>query len=90
MPPPEAPDPSPDIIEYMRQINAYCNYHAIDLENDMEEYLGGRDKCTSDLMPTGMFERAMGVLVGKASNSYPHNQRMLDLSTPRLARLFSN
>jgi len=79
MPPPEPPDPTPEILEYMRGMNEYCNLHAIDLENDIEEYLGGKDACTSDLMPTGKFERAIGVLLGKASNSYPHESKMLNL-----------
>ena len=77
------PDPGPEILGYMQKMNEYCNYHAIDLENDIEEYLGGKDACNSDLMPTGKFERALGVLLGKASNSYPHDPVMLDLSTPR-------
>ena len=83
LPPPAMPDPGPEILGYMQKMNEYCNYHAIDLENDIEEYLGGKDACNSDLMPTGKFERALGVLLGKASNSYPHDPVMLDLSTPR-------
>jgi len=80
MPPPDAPDPTPDIIEYMRSINHYCNLHAIDLESEFEDYLGGgKEVCTTDIMPTAKFQRALGVLVGKASNSFPHDGKKLEL-----------
>jgi len=78
LPPPELPDPTPDIIECMKDINTFCNYHAIDLENDIEEYLGGKDVCTSDLMPTGKFIQAMGVLIGSASSPWAFTQEQLN------------
>ena len=51
MPPPPLPDPSPEIVEAMRDMNIYANLNAIDLANDFEEYMGGKDKCSSDYMP---------------------------------------
>jgi len=77
MPPPTPPDPTRDIFGYMRGMNTYCNLHAIDLEDSLEEYMGGKNACFSDLMPSEKFLRGIGVLLGKASNSYPHDEAML-------------
>ena len=42
LPPPPLPDPTPEILEAMRDMNIYCNLNAIDLEWDFEEYMGGK------------------------------------------------
>jgi len=78
LPPPPPPDPTPDIVEAMRDMNIYCNINAIDLANDIEEYLGGKDKCSSDVMPRIKFKQALGVLLGRATSLYRHDEAMLD------------
>ena len=70
LPPPPLPDPSPEIKEAMRAMNEYANLNAVDLANDFEEYMGGKDKCSSDLMPREKFKSALGVLLGRATSLY--------------------
>ena len=70
LPPPPLPDPTPEILEAMRDMNIYCNLNAIDLANDIEEYMGGKDKCSSDVMPREKFKQALGVLLGRATSLY--------------------
>ena len=76
--PPPLPDPTPEILEAMRVMNRYCNLYAIDLAWDFEEYLGGKDKCSSDLVPREKFRQALGVLLGRATSLYRHDDAMLD------------
>jgi len=78
LPPPPLPDPTPEILEAMRDMNIYCNLNAIDLANDIEEYMGGKDKCSSDVMPREKFKQALGVLLGRATSLYRHDDVMLD------------
>lgn len=77
-PPPPLPDPTPEIIAAMRDMNAYCDHYALDLAHEFEEYMGGKDKCTSDLMPRNKFCAALGVLLGKATSLYRLEHDMLD------------
>jgi len=77
-PPPPLPDPSPEIVEAMRGMNVYANLNGIDLANDFEEYMGGKDKCSSDLMPRAKFCSALGVLLGRATSLYQLDWGMLD------------
>ena len=78
MPPPPLPDPTPEIVEYMRDMNRYCNLHGFDLAWEFEEYMGGKDKCTSDLMPRDKFRRGLAVILGKATSLYQLDTDMLD------------
>jgi len=77
-PPPPLPDPTPEIVEAMRAMNEYCNLNGIDLAWDFEEWMGGKDKCTSDLMPREKFTAALGVLLGRATSLYQLDARLLD------------
>ena len=77
-PPPIPPDPTPEILEAMRSMNEYTNLHAIELTHEFEEYLGGKDKCTSDVMPREKFKQALGVLLGRATSLYPHSHEALN------------
>lgn len=52
----------------VREMNVYCNHYGLDLAHEFEEYMGGKDKCTSDLMPRNKFCAALGVLLGKATS----------------------
>jgi len=72
------PDPTDEIRQAMTEMNEYCNKNAIDLANDFEEFMGGKDKCSSDLMPRTAFKRAMGVLLGRATSLYRHDEQILD------------
>ncbi len=75
---PPLPDPTPEILEAMREMNVYCNLNAIDLAEEFENYMGGKDKCTSDLMPREKFKQALGVLLGRPTSLYPHTQETLE------------
>ena len=77
-PKPPAPDPTPDVLEAMRDMNVYCNLNAIDLEWDFEEYLGGKDACASDVCSRIKFKQALGVLLGRATSLYRHDEEMLE------------
>ena len=77
-PPPPDPDPTDEIYAAMREMNVYTNRNAIDLAEDFENYLGGKDKCASDVMPTGVFKRALGVLLGRATSLYQIDEGVLD------------
>lgn len=78
LPPPPLPDPTPEIIDAMRSMNEYCNLNAIDLAWDFEEYMGGKDKCSSDIMTRQKFCGALGVLLGRATSLYQLDARLLD------------
>ena len=69
-PPPPLPDPSPEILEQMREMNVYTNLNALDLAHEFEEYMGGKDKCSSDLMPREKFKGALGVVLGRPTSLY--------------------
>jgi len=64
---PEKPDPTPEILEAMRDMNIYCNHHGINLESDLEEFMGGSN---FNIMSRTKFKQALGVLLGKASSLY--------------------
>ena len=78
LPPPPLPDPTPEIVDAMRAMNEYCNLNGIDLAWDFEEYMGGKDKCTSDLMTRQKFCGALGVLLGRATSLYQLDKQLLD------------
>jgi len=78
-PPPPNPDPTDEIMPAMLAMNEYCNKNGIDLANDIEEYLGGKDKCASDVMPREKFKQALGVLFGRAASLYTHDEATLNL-----------
>jgi len=78
LPPPPLPDPTPEIVEAMRDMNIYCNLNGIDLANDIEEYLGGKDAVASDVCSRIKFKQALGVLLGRATSLYRHDEGMLD------------
>jgi len=77
-PPPPNPDPTDEIMPAMLAMNEYCNKNGIDLANDIEEYLGGKDKCASDVMPRIKFKQALGVLFGRATSLYTHDENILN------------
>jgi len=78
LPPPPLPDPTPEIMEAMRDMNVYCNLNGIDLAWDFEEYLGGKDACSSDVCSRIKFKQALGVLLGRATSLYRHDDEMLE------------
>jgi hypothetical protein len=76
-PPPPLPDPSPEIVEAMRGMNVYANLNGIDLANDFEEYMGGKDKVSwPDL---NSLERALRASAD-ARRSAPPPRRALRVS----------
>ena len=77
-PPPPLPDPSPEILEVMRSMNVYTNLNGFDLAHEFEEYMGGKDKCTSDLMTRQKFTAAVGALLGRPTSLYQIDGQMLD------------
>ena len=78
LPPPPLPDPTPVIMGEMTKINRYCNLNGIDLAWDFEEYLGGKDACSSDLCSRNKFRGALGVLLGRATSLYQIEEPILD------------
>jgi len=71
----EKPDPTPQIIEAMRQMNIYVDRNGIDLEKDFEAYMGN---ARNDMMPIYQFQRALGVILGSASSLYQLDDRLLE------------
>jgi len=86
------PVPGDDILPTMMEMNIYCDKNAIQLDHEFEEYLGGKDKCTSDIMPREKFRQALGTILGRATSLYCYDEKVLDAmchtykSGPPLAR----
>ena len=78
LPPPPLPDPTPEIVEAMRGMNAYCNLNGIDLAWDFEEHFGGKNACSSDICTRQKFVGALGVLLGRATSLYQLDGQLLD------------
>lgn len=74
----EPPDPNDAILPIMREMNEFCNKFNIDLADDFEEYLGGGNKCTSDVMPRDKFCAGLGVMLGRATSLYHVQEKVMD------------
>lgn len=83
LPAPPKPDPTPDIVDEMAQMNAFANTHAIDLVSCFEELLGIYDSnarvrgCT-ELISREKFRQVMGVVLSKAAFHYHIDAPTLD------------
>ena len=75
---PPKPDPTAEIVGVMREMNLHCNHHSIDLQEDFEEVLGGKQKCSSDVISRTKFSQALGVVMGTAASPYQLSEPVID------------